>query len=61
MGSVYEWDLGLVSRLWLHVGLGLPVGLDAIPQRQLAIRAWIWLGMAAGRTVDGVELFSDNS
>src|SRR5205823_14176729 len=30
MGSVYGRCLGLLPRLWIHVRIGLPMGMDAL-------------------------------
>ncbi len=40
--------MGRVARLWLHVGVGLSVGLDAVSLRQLGFCSRLWLDLAAG-------------
>ena len=49
LGSVHGWRLVLVSRLRLHVCVGLSLGLDALPLRQLDVRPRIRLDVAARR------------
>ena len=49
MGSVHEWRMVLVSRLRLHVCVGLSLGMDALPLRKLDVGPWNGLDVAARR------------
>src|SRR5215831_4782289 len=42
------WSLGLVSRSWLHVGIGIPLGVDAVLLRKLAVRPRLRLVLESG-------------
>ena len=49
LGSVHGWRLVLVSRLRVHVRVGLSLGLDALPLRKLDVSPWNGLDVAARR------------
>src|ERR1700678_3134627 len=46
--SIHGRGLVVLPRDGLHVGVGISVGLDALLLRELALRAWFRLGLAAG-------------
>src|SRR5438552_3694512 len=52
MGPLYGRRLGVFPWRGVRMGIGVSVGLDALPLRHLGFSAWIWLGMAARRRVD---------
>ena len=47
LGSVHERRLGIRSRLWLWLGIGVPVGMDAVPLRCMGLFAQQRMGVAA--------------
>ena len=51
---VHGRRLDVVSRLWVHVGVGVPVGLDAVSLRDVAVRAGLRLVLAAGDVLEHV-------
>jgi len=55
MGSVHEWRVVLVSGIWIHLGIGLSLGMDAVPLWLLGISAGVRMGVAAGDVVGCVE------
>lgn len=54
MGSLRDWILGLVSRLGLYLDIALPVGMDAVSLRCVAILPRLWLGLDPWILADGV-------
>ena len=55
LGPVHERRLDVVSRGGICLGLRLPLGLDAISLRILDLRQFLWLVLAAGKDLDGLE------
>ena len=45
----------LVSGIWIHLGIGLSLGMDAVPLWLLGISAGVRMGVAAGDVVGCVE------
>jgi hypothetical protein len=52
VGPLYGWRVGVQSRIWVWVGIGVSVGLDALSLWKLGFSPRIWLGVAARRRVE---------
>src|SRR6202030_2679696 len=60
LGSIYEWRLGVLSRLRLWMGFRVPVGLDTISLWFMGLSAYRWMGMAAWRFLGRMERAADH-
>lgn len=59
LGSVHERRLGIRSRFWLWLGIGVPLGMDAVPLRCMDLFAQQRMGVAARRLLGRMECTKD--
>jgi hypothetical protein len=59
LGSVHERRLGIRCRLWLWLGIGVPLGMDAVPLRRMDLFAQQRMGVAARRLLGRMECPKD--
>src|SRR5580704_4779494 len=59
LGSVHERRLGIRCRLWLWLGIGVPLGMDAVPLRCMGLFAQQRMGVAARRPMGRMECPKD--
>ena len=61
LGSVHERRLGVLAGFRLWLGFRLSVGLDAVSLWNVGLSPHLWMGMAAGRDMGGMDGAEDDS
>jgi hypothetical protein len=59
LGPVHERRLDIRSRFWLWLGIGVPLGMDAVPLRRMDLFAQQRMGVAARRLLGRMECPKD--